>query len=101
MELIPPTAKKRGILQLSNFSMFVLYCTVGQREVISIQSTIVSVPSSELAPPSPSHKRLGVPPTLILGSGHTRFRWRGWGSQFRRPSKGLCAEYRIYTYSCI
>jgi hypothetical protein len=62
MELIPPTAKKRSLLQLSNFSMFVLYCIVGQREGFSIQSAIVSAPSSELDPPFPSPQASVCPP---------------------------------------
>jgi hypothetical protein len=40
---------------------------------ISIQSIIVPVPSSELAPPPLSHMRLCVPPlpTWILGGTHS------------------------------
>jgi hypothetical protein len=99
MELIPPTAKKRSILQLSNFSMFVLYFTVGQRDRISIQSSLVSAfPSSELAPPIPFPQASECPlshldpggDTLACGGG-------GGGSQCRRPARRLCAVYRIYT----
>jgi hypothetical protein len=45
----------------------------------------MSVPSSELGPPTPSHASECVPPNQ--SGGDARLRVRGWGSQFGRLEK--------------
>jgi hypothetical protein len=71
--------------------------------------TIVSVPSSELAPPPPLPKA-GVPPPPGTNGGEGNTRMRGGGSQFGRLERKpcilntlclhLCCDYRSQTTYC-
>ncbi len=68
--------------------------------------TLVSVPSSELAPPPAPFPQASVcPPTWILERGHTRLRWRGWGEPIQTISRGtlaLCIRYSVlYQYGTL
>ncbi len=72
---------------------------MGQREGISIQSTIVIVPSSELAPLTPAS--VPPPPGTKEVGGNTRLWVRGWGganSDDRLETLALCilCEYTAH-----
>jgi hypothetical protein len=88
-----------------DIGLLILNCVPVKELLYSIQSTRVSIQSSKLGPPTPSHESKGGSPlgpkwggaTLACGEG-------GGGTQFRRLDRHSGTLYSnpftVYTYMC-